>query len=273
VVQNSKIDASESVHAYFTCMLRKHREAAGFTQASLAKELNYGESTIAAFETMHRTPPLAFAQDCDELFGLDGELVKLWKLMQRGGLPPWFRSYAQMESKAIRIRNFEVQVVPGLLQTPEYARTLLRNGRPLATEQEIDALASARLGRQEALARSDAPLYWAVIDESVPRRIIGSREVMREQIEHLIRVAQAQRVTIQVLPLDAEPHGALDGSFAVLSFQDGPDVGYIDGLGAGQLLQEPEVVAGCSLSFDLLRAVALPPKQSMARLANMIEDL
>jgi hypothetical protein len=162
--------------------------------------------------------------------------------------------------------------VPGLLQTEDYARAILRAGRPRDGEAEIERLVAARMARQAILTREHPPLLWVVLNEAVLRRPVGGRAVMRAQIAHLAAAAQSRHTVIQVLPFAAGEHAEMGGARVIVSLPDEGDVVYVEGPGSGQIIGTPEEVAECALRFDLLRAVALSPDESVAMIAKMIGD-
>jgi transcriptional regulator with XRE-family HTH domain len=147
-------------------------------------------------------------------------------------LPPWFQSYLGLEAAASLIRTYEIQFVPGLLQTPEYARAVILLGHAGATADEIDRRVELRRQRQQVLDRIEPPQLWAVIDEAVLRRPIGGPDVMRAQIEALIEAAKKPNVRLQIIPFHAGGHAAAGGPFAILRFPEPelPDVVYVEQL-------------------------------------------
>jgi hypothetical protein len=155
-------------------------------------------------------------------------------------LPTWLEAYVGLEAAASVLRTYEVQLVPGLLQTEEYARALIRQGSAV-TEEEIARRGELRASRQEILRRPDAPQLWAVVDEGALRRPVGSPEIVREQLKHLIEVTDHPAVTLQVLPFAAGAHAAMGGPFTILRFAepDLADVVYIEQLTSALYLDKP----------------------------------
>jgi Domain of unknown function (DUF5753) len=175
----------------------------------------------------------------------------------------------ELEASTTSIQSFDVQVVPGLLQTEGYARAMLQAGR----HASVDELVAARLDRQRILNQQQPPLYWVVLDEGVLRRLIGGAAVMREQLKRLVELATSPRIVLQVLPYIAGAHAGLDGPLTILSFAEGPDAVYIEGIGSGQLMTRPEDVERCHLIYNLVRAAALSPEASVAMIAATMEEL
>ena len=269
MTQARELDPSASVLAYFGSELRRLRVAANMTQGQLGDAINYTGALVGLIETAKRTPAREFAELCDEVLNAEGALIRLWPLVNQRLFPSWFRGYVELEAAATSIQSFVVQVVPGLLQTEGYARAMLRAGR----HASIDELVAARLDRQRILTQPQSPLYWVVLDEGVLRRRIGGSDVMREQLKRLVEVAASPRIVVQVLTYEAGAHAGLDGPLTILSFDEGTDAVYIEGIGNGQLMTRPEEVERCHLIYDLVRAAALSPEASADMIAATLEEL
>ncbi len=175
-------------------------------------------------------------------------------------LPGWFEPYLGLEEAASVIRNYEVQFVPGLLQTEGYARAVILLGHGDASGEEIERRTSLRMARQQLLSRPDGPHFWAVIDEAALRRPLGSPEVMRAQIDHLIESAGSPRVTVQVIPFQAGGHSAAGGPFSLLRFPepDLPDVVYLEQLTSALYLDKREDVDSYQAVMERLCLQAVP---------------
>jgi hypothetical protein len=158
-------------------------------------------------------------------------------------LPSWLEPFVGLEAAASVIRTYQIQIIPGLLQTEGYARALIRQGSA-ATEEEIARRGELRASRQEILRRPDAPQLWVVVDEGALRRPVGSREVVREQLAYLTEVADHPAVTLQILPFSAGAHSAMGGPFTILRFAepDLADVVYIEQLTSALYLDKPTEV-------------------------------
>lgn len=262
------LDASSSVLAYFGAELRRLRTASDLTQEQLGIAVNYTASLVGMVETAKRSPTRDFADRCDEVLKADGALSRLWPLVNRDKVPAWFRGYVDLEEAATDIRSFQIQVVPGLLQTEDYARALITAGRL----ENVEELVAARMGRQALLERPSAPTLWFVLDENVLRRAIGGSAVMRAQLEHLALAADNPCIVVQVLPYSVGAHASLDGPLTILSFPDSPDVAYVDGHAKGHFITGPEDVRRCVRTYDLLRAVSLAPEESISLIRKAIEE-
>ncbi len=178
----------------------------------------------------------------------------------------------EYSARAVVIRQYAAHVVPGLLQTEDYARALLRVGRTLGSEEQLEERVALRMGRQEPLGAPGRPELWAVLDESVLRRPVGGRAVMREQLARLLGTTTEPHITVQVLPFDQGEHEALGGSLTVLTMPDGSEVAYTEGAHYGQLIEDPDEVRSFVLTYDRLRAAALPPLMSLDMIRFVMED-
>lgn len=188
-------------------------------------------------------------------------------------LPSWFEAYVGLEEAASQIRAYEVQFVPGLLQTGDYARAVSMLGAH-ASEREIDRRVSLRLARQVILTRPEPPNFWAVLDEAVLRRPIGGDATMRAQLTHLIELSQRPNVTIQIIPFQAGGHAAAGGPFSVLRFAeyDLPDVVYLEQLSSALYLDKQEVVDGYLAVMERLCIEAATPANSVKMLRAMLRE-
>jgi hypothetical protein len=185
--------------------------------------------------------------------------------------PAWFRDWVEIEREATSLRWFEPLLIPGLLQTEEYARAVLAAAHPASTDRDVDRLGSARMDRQAILTKEDPPLLWVIIDEGVLTRPVGGAAVMRDQLDRLIAAARQPKIMLQVVPVDAGAHAGLDGRFAIASFDGPPDVAYLDNALAGQVAERPDDVARIALLYDILKAEALAPRASIDLARKAIE--
>ena len=190
-------------------------------------------------------------------------------------LPSWFEAYVGLEEAATQIRAYEVQFIPGLLQTGEYARAVTLLGYPNAASREIDRRVGLRLARQAVFTRPTPPNIWVVLDEAVMKRPIGGADVMRGQIKHLIDMAQRPNVTIQIVPFQIGGHAAAGGPFSILRFaeHDLPDVVYLEQLTSSLYLDKHEVVDNYLAVMDRLCVDAITPAASIKLMRSLQRDL
>ncbi|CAM5243819.1 MULTISPECIES: helix-turn-helix domain-containing protein [Streptomyces] len=263
-----KLDPSSSVLAFAACELRRAREEAGMTQRALAKSVFVTPSLLAKLEAAQRVPSGEFAARADEVLNTGGLFGRLWPLIMKYAYPSWFRPYVELEAQAQIIRSFELRVIPGLLQTEDYARAALEAGRL----SNVDDLLAARLTRQDILTRENPPELWIILDENVLRRPAGVPRVMHDQLARVIEASETPTTVVQVVPYSAGPHAGV-GSFHVLTLEEGPEVVFADGFAQGQLLPDPEHVRAALRAYDLLRAQALSPAASIDLLATTMKEL
>ncbi len=190
-------------------------------------------------------------------------------------VPGWFEFYVGLEAAASRIRTYEVQFVPGLLQTPEYARAVMRGGRATAPDDEITRRVSLRLKRQQILSRPDGPKLWAVVDETALRRRLGGPGVMEAQLDHLIELASEPNIALYVVPLQSGYHAAAAGSFSILRFAapELPDVVYLEQLTSALYLDKRRDVEQYSAVMDQLCMRAewrVPTTEVLARIRDQL---
>ncbi|MGC5363173.1 helix-turn-helix domain-containing protein [Streptomyces sp. DT24] len=267
-----KLDPSSSPRALLGAELRHRREKAGLSQEELGHPLFVSGSFIGQLEAGTRRMQLDQAQKLDEVLGSDGFFVRNCDALKKSKYPDHFAEAAEAEAIAETIKEYSPLLIPGLMQTEAYARAVFRAYQPTATEDVIDDLVTARLERAKLLADPTSPMVWAVLDEAVVRRKTGGPAVMAEALRHLAQLIRQRRVIVQVLPFGAGAHAAMEGSLKLMAFPDAPPLAYLDGLGAGQLLDDPAAVKAYELAYDLLVADALSPEASLALIESVAED-
>lgn len=265
-----ELDPSASLAALYGAKLRKLRVRAGLTQRQLGDRIPIAHSRIAQFELGNEVPPEDVNAKLDVQLDADGDLVDLWGHVRRTPFPDWVRTFVACEAKAVRMRKLS-QIIPGLLQTEAYARAVLGAGR-IYDDQDPEEKVAARLERQSILARDAPPWAWFVLDEAVLHRVIGGRQVMREQLAHLLHAGQWARVHVQVLPLSGTDPVAMGGSFTLLSLPDGRELAYEEGVVYGRLIEDADEVMRRSVIYDRLQANALSPTRSAELIRRTMEE-
>lgn len=197
--------------------------------------------------------------------------MELWPYVYREAFPDWSRAFMAYSERAVSIRQYSAHLVPGLLQTEDYARAVLSVGRSLQGEEHLEERVAARLGRQGRLTAADRPELWVVLDEAVLRRPVGGWAVMRAQLARLLDAASDRHITVQVLPFEQGEHDVMGGSLTILDLPDGSQVAYTEGAHYGQLVEDPDEVKRFSLFYDRLRAAALPPLMSLDMIRSAME--
>ncbi|MFF3347373.1 helix-turn-helix domain-containing protein [Streptomyces sp. NPDC002779] len=263
-----QLDPSASPLDYYGYELRRSREAAGLTLAQLGSIVFCTGSLIGQIETALKVPQREFSERVDAALGTGGTFSRLVGLVLRSQLPSWFQPYAEMEAKATFISSFQAQLVDGLLQTKAYARAVLG----ARDEGDLDGKVAARLDRQRVLEREHPPVLWVVLSEAVLHQEIGSREVMREQLAHLLAMQKRRWLEIQVLPFEAGAHTGLMGSFNLLRFDKDPDIVYTEDFVQGHMTANPEALKEGSVRYDHLQAAALSVDDSAALIARVMEE-
>lgn len=200
--------------------------------------------------------------------GAPATFVSLHELVSREAWPSYFAPVIDFEIQAVRIHEWELRVIPGLLQTEDYARSVISAGSPRLGEAELERKVSARLDRQRIFERDKPPMYWTVLHEGVLRQVIGDQAIMAAQLDKLIEAGRSPDVVIQVLPFAASDHPGTDGPITVLDFPEARSVAYTECNGGGMIAESQEDVADLMTTLNMVRAASLPPRESMARTAT-----
>ncbi|SEQ98093.1 Helix-turn-helix domain-containing protein [Streptomyces sp. yr375] len=262
--------------------LRKLREDKHMTAEQVAERLLVSQSKISRLENGRRSISQRDVRDLCGVYEVeDQRLVEaLMEMAKDSRQQGWWHAfgdipysvYIGLETDAESLRVYEPQIITGLLQTRAYANALIQGGLPETSEAEIEKRVQVRMRRQERITDEKNPLrLWAVLDEASLRRVVGGRQVMREQLEHLTEVMRLPQVTVQVLPFDVGAHSGLNGQYAILEFTDAADssVVYIEGVTSDLYLEKTLDVQKYSVMYEHLRAQALSVEQSR----QFIEDV
>ena len=268
--------------------LRRLREAKGVTRDDAGYTIRASGSKISRMELGRVSFKERDVEDLLDLYGVDEEeaqaLIALARQANSPGwwhkysdvLPDWFQVYVGLEEAALLIRLYEVQFVPGLLQTADYARAVIRLGLPSASADEVERRVGLRLARQEVLKKeSGGPRLWAVVDEAALRRPIGGGEVMRAQLVRLIEAAREPNITLQVVPFRSGGHAAEAGAFTVMRFPevDLPDVVYLEHLTSALYLDKREDVERYTEVMERLSVEGESPERTIDILSGMLEEV
>jgi transcriptional regulator with XRE-family HTH domain len=269
--------------------LRRLREEAGITPDRAGYAIRASRSKISRLEHGRVGFKERDVTDLLTLYGVTDEevLQRMLTLAQQSNtagwwaryddvLADWFETYLGLEQATALIRTYELQFVPGLFQTEDYARAVTLLGHRAAPPAEIERRVSLRLRRQDILHSPDAlPKVWAVIDESALRRPLGGRTVMKAQLSHLVELIESPQVTLQIMPFDRGGHSAAGGSFSILRFADNelPDVVYIEQLTGALYLDRPEEIDHYREVMNSLSAEAETPAESERQLKDLIKTI
>ena len=258
--------------------LRSLRASSGLTRETIVERTGINAATLYRIEHGRVRPQTRTLRTLLDLYGADqeqqAELVALLRdARQRGWLhafqselPEHYTTYIGFEGEADSVWNYESLFIPGLLQTEDYARAVIRGGLPNASREEVERRVEVRMERQ-ALLRNDSALnLWSIVNEAALRREVGGREVMQAQFRYLMEASELPHVTFQVIPFAAGAHPGMPGSFILLEFGDAaiPDVIYVDTMAGELFLEEEADVRRYRLIFEHLRAVAASPEASLS---------
>ncbi|MFF9894651.1 helix-turn-helix domain-containing protein [Streptomyces longispororuber] len=258
---------------FFGAELKRRRENAGLTQVELGARVFVSGGYIGQFEQAIRKPQLDVAQRIDEVLQTEGFFERLWlKLIKDSPFAAWFQAVVELERLATRISEFAPTIVPGLLQTPEYARAMMWAGNPFATEEYVEDKVRARLDRGRILKDATRPVYWAILQESVLRAPVGGAAAMAKQLHHISTLVRERKAQVQVLPFTSGAVSAMGHMMKLMEFDDAPPTVYTESQLSGTLLDEPSVVKRVTTTYDLLRAAALSPEASLPLIESAAED-
>jgi transcriptional regulator with XRE-family HTH domain len=267
--------------------LRRLRESRGITAEQAADAIRGSHSKISRMEHGRVGFKERDVGDLLTLYGvIDGEeRAALLNLAKEANTPGWWHAYTDimstwlepyvgLEAAASVIRTYQIQFIPGLLQTHDYARALIGQGMA-ASEDEVARCAELRVSRQEILQQANAPQLWVVLDEGALRRPVGGRAVIRGQLEHILKMAEHPSVTIQILPFASGAHSAMGGPFSILRFAepDLQDVVYIEQLTSALYLDKPAEVDSYLEVIEQLCLQAAPAADTPKQLRNILVDI
>lgn len=257
------LDPGASPGDFFGAEVRRAREAAGMTLADLAAMVPCDASTVSRVESGLLNPTQRFAVTCDEAFPyMAGWFARFYSNSGSwaGAHPPWFHDWIEIESRATVIRSWQPLLVPGLLQTPEYARAVLGWGPDDGAD--LDDRVTARIARQAIFDRDEPPGVWILLGETVLSNCVGGPDIMRKQAEHLAQMAQRPRITIQIVSASAGAYGGLSGAFAIGSDGLADTAIYLETGVQGMTVRDPKLIMRAVSVFDYLRSEAMPRSQT-----------
>ncbi|MEU6256375.1 helix-turn-helix transcriptional regulator [Streptomyces sp. NPDC047043] len=263
----------QAIWEFFGTELRRHREDTGLSQVELGARVFVSGTYIGQFEAAIRKPQLDIATRIDEILQTDGIFERLCrKLIDDPRYADYFAKAAELERLAAKICEFAPALVPGLLQTAEYARAVTLAMNPFASDEYIEEKVSGRMERQHILKDATRPVYWVVMHENVLRVPVGEPAVMARQLEYVAKLARERTVLVQVLPYAAGAYALMTGSLKLMEFEDAPPTAYTEAVYSGNLLDDPAVVNRAHSAYDLLRAASLSPEASLALIESAAED-
>ncbi|MEU9119636.1 helix-turn-helix transcriptional regulator [Streptomyces sp. NPDC048506] len=267
-------DGSASVPAFYGAELRYKREAAGLTLEQLAEGSFRGISFLSQIERGERRMPEDLARHVDEKLKTDGFFARRCEDARKArqeGHPLYFADVPDMEKSAATVEDWAPMLIPGLLQTREYASRVVEVLAPWSQPAEAEKVVRARLKRAEFWKREE-PAYWGILSESLLRKPLLAPLQMAEQLEHIVEVIRTSRSVLQILPESTVGHPLMMGVLKVVTFPDAPPVVYTEGAHSGETIDYPPLVAKYRRSYDLLRANAMPPEASLALIEEAARD-
>ncbi|WP_037894160.1 helix-turn-helix domain-containing protein [Streptomyces sp. NRRL WC-3626] len=262
-------DDKPAIWAGYGKLVRLFRDRAGLTQQALADAVQYSYEQVASIEQGRRPAKAAFTEAAERVLGAGGVLATLQDEVERAKLPTFFQDFALIETEAVSRFSYDPLLVPGLLQTEAYARELFAGHCPQLSEETAEQHVEARLNRQKLLTRVPMAELSFVIGEAALRNPLGSADVMREQLQHLLQQGRLRNVEVQVMPTVRGFHPGLNGPMVVLETLEHRQVGYFESQGVGLVISHAAKVSSLGLRYGKLRSQALNTEES-ARLIERI---
>ncbi|MGW0535053.1 helix-turn-helix domain-containing protein [Streptomyces sp. NPDC003032] len=254
----------------FGAVLKSFRKRAGLTQEALAAEVGCSTHFLASIEQGRRFPPPRFVDLCEAALDAFGTLrLAANQLSRKPGLATWFRQWALLEKEAVALYTYECRLIPGLLQTPAYARTLFVNQLPPLSDEQIEEQLTARMERQRLLTERPNTAYSFILEEHLFLRDMGGHEVTMELIDHVLQLAERRNIEIQIMPLVRESHSGLDGPMRLLESPDNKWFAYAEGQRSGQFISDPKEISVLQMRYARMRAQALSFEDSVSLLERM----
>jgi transcriptional regulator with XRE-family HTH domain len=245
------------------------RNETGQTQLQVAKAAHCSDSLISHLERGNKGAHIDTVTAIGKAISHEKVVLELWGFVGSPGTVATADLLAGYEAEATRISVWTTTIFHALLQTEPYARAVIRSSLPYVPDSHVDELVSKRMERQQAVSRDNPPLLWSVIDESILYRPHGGNEVMREQLLSIEKQAEKPSVVVQVMPFTAVRHPGLEGSLGVVEFGDKTPVWYSDAWSAGKLSDDRAEVTDYTRYFDMIRAAALSPSESIELIARI----
>ncbi|MFI6285791.1 helix-turn-helix domain-containing protein [Streptomyces sp. NPDC051018] len=274
MVNRKELNPDASPEAAFGARLRSSREARGWKQDELAEQLGYTGRHISAVETGRKPPTLRFSRGLDVAFGVEGtseSFERVWREIRHGSLMEGFPEYVGYEARAVEIRLYEIGIIPGLIQTPDYARVLANGAvqRGSITPEQADERVSFLAERQAALAHPKPPMMLLVMDESCFRRQVGGPEVMGPQLDRLVEFAELPNTMLQIATYDIGERRPFNLPVNLLTLSDRSVVSYVESQTQGHLDRELTSVLPLLTAYHQLQAVSTSQAESIAMLREL----
>ena len=275
-MRERELDPGASPAAFFGNEVRTARTAAKMSQPELGSRVGYDATYVSKVETGSIVPDDKFVIALDDVFpNMNGWFSRFWRDSPkwRDHYREWFKQWVDAEQRALTVRTWQPLLIPGLLQTEDYARAVFEAWRSVDGEGDTDTDVDARLARQAIFDRPSPPSFGAVIDESVLYRCIGGPKVMHDQLLHLADMSERPRVSVQIVPADVGAHVGLLGGFDIAGFADStPSIVYLESPNEGETTKHPASVARIGITYDALRDEALGGRASRDLIRKVAEE-
>jgi transcriptional regulator with XRE-family HTH domain len=267
-------DPSDSLRT-FGAVVQALREHAGLSRVEFGRLVRFSKHTVESVELGRRMPDEAFVERSEEATGNTGALRKSARFLTRGeaGLAAWFRRWARLERLAVSLCTYECRLVPGLLQSEEYARAVFEGTIPVVSDERLEALLAVRTERQRMLYERPTVPFSFIVEEHVFRRQYGDAEQMRGMLDHVLEHSAPRNVTLQIVPLEGGLHSCLDGPVRLAETAEGRRFAYCEGQQNGRLIADVKEVSLLQQRYDTLRSQALNPKDSRGLLERLRGEL
>ena len=256
--------------------LARLRARAKMTQTQVGILANVVSAQVSAWENGKRGMTESQAAALDQALNANGRLVRVWERENSGeNLPAWYERSRDFERRVSMLREYQCQIFPGLIQTEDYARTVIRDSLPWTSAAEVEKMVMSRMARQEILARDHPPLVGIVVEEFVLSRIVGDERAQIDQLDHVLRLIEDRRIDFQVMPSNSGRHPGTAGPFCIYTFPDNPMLASAEYAGGEVVMDDPRKVENRMTIFGLIQAEALSPKSSaelIRKVRKNIED-
>ncbi|MFJ2607641.1 helix-turn-helix transcriptional regulator [Streptomyces sp. NPDC091279] len=254
-------------------VLKFYRELRGISAADFGAVMGYGETMIRKMENGTRIPQVPYLYKADDYLGARGGIKNMREHVEDAQYPKKVVELKSMEAKAAEMLLYSNSNIHGLLQTPEYARAMFEMRRPAYSPAVVEQETNARIARKSIFEREPAPELSFIQEQVTLERPFGGRQVLRRQLEHLLELSQLKNVTLQIMPTDSEEHAGTQGLIEVLKFPDGTAVGRSDGAFNGRPVSSLRELRILELRYGMIRAQALPPRESQANIEQTLGRL
>ncbi|WP_432086887.1 MULTISPECIES: helix-turn-helix domain-containing protein [unclassified Streptomyces] len=258
----------------FGVLLRFHRERAGVSQEVLGRKTGYSKSQVAMIERGERRAKGDFVEIADEMTGAQGALLAVAEEVTASGVAAWFEDYLWEEARAAGIHMYENHLIPGPLQTEDYARAVFHSAVPALEDEEIEASVTARIARQDLFFRKPAPVVTFVLEKAALSKPLGSEDTLRKNLLYMLDIARLRNVEIQVMPENPKTHAGLNGPFILIETEERRDqLVYVEGQGGRYFLSEQPDVGDVFARYSTLRAQAHTPEESARIIEQVAREL